>query len=271
MDRKYVWFQELSAPDVVEYAKTVCDIAILPLGSIEQHGPHCPTGDDTYNAIGMCELIARKTGAMLLPCPMYGSHPPHHWDMPGTIPLQNDTQKGLIKDIIHGAAVAGFNKFIIFSAHGQVPTVTGAMQELGIEGYFVLTLHWYEWVRDVHHEIFETTFWHAGETETSVALYLFPQYVDMGKATKESGEPFIDPKYISPPGGGELGRGTFQYFEGTFSRRESKELKTGVIGDATIASREKGEKIVTVLVDRVSAVIEDIKKRWPVGTKPPLK
>ena len=57
MKKKFLWFQEMSAPDVVEYAKNVCDIAILPLGSIEQHGPHCPTGDDTYNAIGMCELM----------------------------------------------------------------------------------------------------------------------------------------------------------------------------------------------------------------------
>jgi len=271
MERKYLWWQEMAAVDVVKYAKEVCDIAILPIGSIEQHGPHCPAGDDSYNAIYMCELIAKKTGAMLLPCPWYGSHPPHHWGMPGTIPLQNDTQKALLKDIIRGAAIAGYNKFIIFSAHGQEPTATSAVQELGIEGYFVMTLHWYEFVRDVHDQIFETPMWHADETETSVALYLYPQYVDMSRAGKEMTEPLIDSRFIGSPGGGSLGKGNFFYFEGTFARREHKEMQLGIIGDATLATREKGEKIVTILVDRVSEVVEDIKKRWPTGTKPPVR
>ena len=271
MEKKHHWWHEMPGPEVVKYANEVCDIAILPIGAVEQHGPHCPAGDDAYNAMRMAELISAKTGAMLLPCPMYGSHPPHHWNMPGTIPLQNDTQKALLKDIIRGAAVAGYKKFIIFSCHGQEPTATSAVQELGIEGYFVATCHWYEMVRDVHDTIFETPMWHAGETETSVALYLFPEFVDMSKADKEYTEPLIDSKFIGSPGGGKLGIGNFFYFEGTFSKPEYKELKKGIIGDATIATREKGEKIVTVLVDRMAAIIEDIKKRWPVGQMPPVK
>jgi creatinine amidohydrolase/Fe(II)-dependent formamide hydrolase-like protein len=270
MKRKFLWWNEIPAKDIVDYAKE-CDIAILPLGSIEQHGPHCPAGDDSYNAIRMAELIAKKTGVMLLPCPWYGAHPTHHWGFPGTIPLQYETHMALIKDIVRGASKAGYNKFILFSCHGQVPTTTCAAQALGLEGYFVATLHWYEFVRDVHGEVFETPMWHADETETSVALYLFPEYVDMSKAGKERPEPLIDPKFISGPSGGQFGTGTFQYFEGTFSRPEYKELKLGIIGDATLATREKGEKIVTVLVDRVSEVIEDIKKRWPPGVKPPVQ
>ena len=70
--RSSVWFHELAAPDVVDYAKNVCDVAILPLGAIDQHGPHCPCASDALNAIGMSELIAKKSGAMVLPSPMYG-------------------------------------------------------------------------------------------------------------------------------------------------------------------------------------------------------
>ena len=269
MSKKFLWWNELSGQEVTEYAKE-CDIAILPLGSIEQHGPHCPTGDDSYNAIGMSELIAKKTGAMLLPCPWYGAHPYHHWGFKGTIPIGYETHKALIKDIVKGASNAGYNKFILLSAHGQVPSTTLAVHELGLEGYFVLSLHWYDFVRDVHGEIFETPMWHADETETSVALYLFPEYVDMSKAGKEKGEPLIDGRFIGSPGG-HLGGGQFYYFEGTFSRPEYKELKLGIVGDATLATREKGEKIVTALVERVNAVIEDIKKRYPPGVKPPVR
>ena len=82
---KAIWWQEQTADYIVEHAKKD-DIALLPIGAIEQHGPHCPCGDDSYNAIGMAEHISRKTGVMILPCPMYGSHPYHHWGMPGNIP-----------------------------------------------------------------------------------------------------------------------------------------------------------------------------------------
>ena len=269
MERKYLWWQEMAAQDVVEYAK-VCDVAILPLGSIEQHGPHCPAGDDSYNAIKMAEMIARKTGVMLLPCPMYGAHPYHHWGFPGTIPLQYETHTAMIKDIVRGAAKAGYNKFLLFSCHGQVPSTTTAVHQLGLEGYFVLSMHWYEFVRDIHDDIFETPFWHADETETSVALYLYPEYVDMSKAGKESPQPLIDKRFIGAPGG-KFGKFQFYYFEGTFSRPEVEDLKLGIVGDATLATREKGEKIVGPCIDRVSSVIEDIKQRWPVGVKPPVK
>ena len=103
MAKKFLWWNELPARDIVEYSKE-CDIALLPLGSIEQHGPHCPCGDDSYNATRMAELIAKKTGIMLLPCPWYGAHPYHHWHFPGTLPLRSETHIAMIKDIIRGAS-----------------------------------------------------------------------------------------------------------------------------------------------------------------------
>lgn len=268
MEKNFLWWNELSAQEIVARSKE-CDIALLPLGSIEQHGPHCPSGNDSYNATRMAEMIAKKTGIMLLPSPWYGAHPYHHWHFPGTIPLAYDTHKLLIKDIVRGAANAGYNKFILFSAHGQVPSTTTAVHELGLEGYFVLSLHWYEFVRDIHNQIFKTLFWHADETETSVALYLFPEYVDMSKAGKEFPEPLIDKRFIGSPGG-PLGAWQFYYFEGTFARPEVKELKEGFIGDATLATREKGEKVVTVMVERVCELLEEIQKKYPPGVKPPV-
>ena len=56
--RSSVWFHEVSAPDLVEYATNVCDVAILPLGAIEQHGPHTPCAVDAFNATPSPELAA---------------------------------------------------------------------------------------------------------------------------------------------------------------------------------------------------------------------
>ena len=61
-ERKSVWFHEICAPDLVDDATNVCDVAILPLGAIEQHGPHTPCAVDAFNAIGMTEMIAKKSG-----------------------------------------------------------------------------------------------------------------------------------------------------------------------------------------------------------------
>ena len=87
---------------------------------------------DSFNAMGIAEAVARKSGAMILACPMYGSHPAHHWGMPGTIPLTFETHVGLLTDIVRGAANAGFNKFLIISAHGQTMSMFEAVHKLGI-------------------------------------------------------------------------------------------------------------------------------------------
>jgi creatinine amidohydrolase/Fe(II)-dependent formamide hydrolase-like protein len=250
---------------VLDHAKED-DIAILPIGAIEQHGPHCPCGSDDFNAIGLAEKLSEKTGVMLLPCPMYGSHPAHHWYMPANIPLRYETHIALIEDIVKGATVAGYNKFIILSAHGQVSSTIVAVHKLGIDGIFTISLHWYDFLRD-QQELLETGMWHADEAETSMALYLYPEFVDMSKADKGGGTPLIDRKFIIGPGL-PAKPGMMYHFEGTFARPEHKELKNGIIGDATLATVEKGEAMVTRVVDLMADVIEDIRAKYPPGVKP---
>ena len=72
--RDSVFFDQNTAPVNIAYAKEVNDVAILPLGAIEQHGPHCPNGLDSFNAICLAKKVAEKSGATVLPCPMYGGH-----------------------------------------------------------------------------------------------------------------------------------------------------------------------------------------------------
>ena len=268
-EREFLYWHELPYTEVVRWAKEECDIALLPIGSTEQHGPHSPCGVDTFNANGMAELIAKKTGVMLLPPPNYGSHPYHHWLMPGTIPLSYETHTALLVDIVRGAGVSGYNKFIILSAHGQVSTTLVAVHKLGLEGYFTLSLHWYDFLRD-NKDVLDDYMWHADEAETSVGLYLYPQYVDMSKAVKGGGQALVDSKFIIAPGQAPR-PGMMYHFEGTFARPEYKELDNGVIGDPTRSTREKGEMMVTRVVDYVSEIINDIKERYPPGVKPPVK
>ena len=114
--RDSVFFENNTAPVNIAYAKEVCDVAILPLGAIEQHGPHCPNGLDSFNAIHLAAKVAERSGATVLPCPMYGGHPYMHMGMPATIALNYETNIALIHDIIAGASNVGYNKFILLVA-----------------------------------------------------------------------------------------------------------------------------------------------------------
>ncbi|MBW1717809.1 MAG: creatininase family protein [Deltaproteobacteria bacterium] len=129
--------------------------------------------------------LARKTGAMLLPCPWYGTHPHMHLHFPGTIPLRFETFKNLLIDVVKGASEAGYNKFIIFNCHGQEWAIPPAVQELGNEGYFVIAPTLWEITKGQLPKILETYFLHAGEAETSMALYLVPDLVNMDVARGE--------------------------------------------------------------------------------------
>jgi creatinine amidohydrolase/Fe(II)-dependent formamide hydrolase-like protein len=264
--RDSVWFQENSAAVVIDYAKEVCDVAILPIGAIEQHAAHAPTGMDTYNAIGIAEKVAEKTGAMVLPCPMYGSHPHHHWGMPGTIPLTYETHIGLLMDIIRGASVSGYNKFLIISAHGQVSSTIVATHKLGIEGLFTISSTWYDFLRD-DKTVLEDYMWHADEAETSVGLYLYPQFIKMELAAAGYGTPLIDAKWKIAPGQ-QATPGSLYHFEGTFALPEKDDLDNGVIGDPTKASYEKGKAVVEGVVVHYAELIEEIKSKYPVGINP---
>jgi creatinine amidohydrolase len=144
-----------------------------------------------------------------------------------------------------------------------------AVHKLGLEGYFTLSLHWYDFLRD-NRDVLEDYMWHADEAETAVGLYLYPEYIDMSKAVAGGGQPLIDRKFIIAPGMAPR-PGMMYHFEGTFARPEYKELENGVIGDPTKATREKGEKLVTRVVDYVCDLVDDIMQRYPVGVKPPMK
>ncbi len=264
--RDSVWFHENSAHVVANYAKEVCDVAILPIGAIEQHGAHAPTGMDTYNAVGIAEKVAEKTGAMALPCPNYGAHPHHHWGMVGTIPLTMETHVGMIMDIVRGAAVAGYNKFIIISAHGQVFSSIVAVHKLGIEGYFTLHSTWYDFLRD-NKGVLEDYMWHADEAETSVGLYLYPQWIKMDLAESGGGHGYIDSKWKIAPGQ-SASPGMMYHFEGTFAPPEKDDLENGVIGNPEKATREKGEKLVEGVAEHYAKLIEEIKEKYPVGVNP---
>ena len=264
--RDSVFFDQNTAPVNIAYAHEVNDVAILPLGAIEQHGPHCPNGLDSFNAICLAKKVAEKSGATVLPCPMYGGHPYMHMGMPGTITLNYETNMALLHDIIASASNVGYNKFIMLVAHGADSSFIPAVHKLGMEGYFVLASTWYDFLRD-NKNVLEDFMWHADEAETSMALSLYGDLVHMDLAIDGGGTPLVDAKWKMAPGEASH-RWQFYGAEGTFALLEKDDLDYGVIGNPTKATKEKGDKLVEAVVEGYSELIKELLETHPVGKNP---
>jgi creatinine amidohydrolase len=232
------------------------------------HGPHCPVGSDSLNSQKIAELVAKKTGVLVAPPIWYGSHMYMQYGFPGTIPIRSDVLKQFAKDVITGLAKNGFKKIIVVNGHGQQWVYVGALHELALETRaFIAIATWWELIKNTISEVCETPFVHADETETSVALYLYPELVDMSKAGKETAPSIVEKKWFGGPTGLPQ-EGGFPGHNITHSRFQVDVYKLGIPGDATKATREKGEKVVNAVVTKLSEFIEELKSKYPPGVSP---
>jgi len=257
---------EMKWPEIKEQTK-ICDVVIIPIGSIEQHGHHTPVGEDALNALELAKRIAKRTNSVVAAPIWYGAHMYQQMGYYGSIPVRSDVVKEYVKDVIRGFSRLGFKKIIVLNAHGQQWVLEGALHDLGTEiDSFIAIATWWDFCGDTINKVCETPFLHADEAETSVALVLFPDLVDMSKAVKETGTPIVDKKYFGGPAHFPK-NGGFPGHAITAFHFQKDEYPKGVLGDATKATKEKGEIIVEDAVNKISEFIEYLKKKYPPGTK----
>ena len=237
----------------------------------EQHGPHLPLGADSFNAVGIAERVSARTGVVIAPPLYYGSHPYFHYGYVGTLPIRQTVQIELVRDIVKSLVNSGCNKIIIVNAHGQWWSLNTAIQEIALEvNAFMAVATWQEIANPTIKKVLETPPRHADESETALALALYPEKVDMSKAQKEGLVANISPEFNKVGTHGDL---TAPFcLEGiTAFPQESKAMEYGIAGDATLATREKGEAVVEAAVDVLVRLIEDLRSRYKVGEVPPIK
>ncbi len=207
--------------------------AILPLGATEQHGPHLPQNTDTILAGEVCRRVAEQSiGYLLPPIPITYS-----WvwrNFPGSPWLRTETFVGLVKDIIRSLERGGVRAMLILTGHGanQAP-LKYAVRELADESK-VAILHGAPYdLAEITTEM-ESRFWlgayelHAEELETSLMLAVRPDLVRMDRAVSDY-----------PPVPADYGRTVTSM--GDLAR-------TGVFGDATRATAEKGARWLEQIV-----------------------
>jgi len=254
-----VWMQEMTWEEIQDYLKKN-DIVIVPIGSTEQHGPHLPIGCDSLVAIGLAEETAKRTQVIVTPPTWFGDSP-HHMAFPGTISLRSETIIQLMKDICKSLIHHGFKKIIVINGHrgANIPALKIAMKRVKEEcpTVFMAIVDPFDIGASIAKEIRESApgeIFHAEELETSHLLYLYPNLVHMEKAKREfKGWPskfIIEDPYVSGDKVGFI----------LSAQEEAKITKSGIIGDPTKASKEKGERYHKALVNNIVEFIQEIKK-----------
>ncbi len=227
------------------------DTAILPCGSIEQHGPHLPVDVDYHDARYLAHRVAEACSEprpLVLPTVPYGVSY-HHEDFKGTISVTNDALSRFVYDVGMSLAQNGIKKIIILNGHGDnAPTLSYAAQMINRDaGIFVCVDTGETSDIDMYDLIQTPNDIHAGEIETSTTLAIRPHMVQMDKAVNETLR--FSTNYLDY----DSDRGVSWFV------RTRKISQSGVIGDATQATAEKGEKMWEIMIQHLLKFIETIK------------
>ena len=245
-----ILWETMSWPEIEEKLKEV-DTAILPCGAIEQHGPHLPVDVDYYDADWMAKVVAeqcQEPRPFVLPAIPYGVSY-HHSAFKGTISVTNNALSALVYDIGMSLAHNGIKKLVILNGHGDnKPTLTYAAQMINRDSKIFVCVDTGESSDiDVCGLIDTPNDIHAGEIETSTTLALRPELVDMSKALDETLD--LNNEYLDFTSD----RGVSWYVH---TQRISK---SGIMGNATKATAEKGLKMWNIAVKRMVEFVESIK------------
>jgi creatinine amidohydrolase len=231
-------------------------IAVLPVGAIEQHGPHLPVSTDACINQGVlaCTLEQMPDDLPVTVLPMLPvGKSNEHLAFPGTLTLSAETLIRVWTEICESVARAGVRKLVLFNSHGGQPQVMDIVaRDLRVRlGMMVVAYSWYAGglpdglfgEAEVRHGI------HAGAIETSIMLHLRPDLVQMDRAANFSslmGELEPDYRHLSPVGAGRLAW-------------MAQDLHpSGACGDAADADAVRGRALVEHAAQDLLALLHEI-------------
>ena len=227
------------------------DIALLPVGAIEQHGPHLPVDIDAFDAEFLANQVARTCSEpqpFVLPLVPYGVSY-HHDDFAGTISLRNETMAGLIYDIGMSLARQGIRKLIMINGHGDnAPTLNYAAQMINRDSGIFVAVDTGE-TSDADLEALFETFndVHAGEIETSTTMAARPAVVDLTKAEDQS--LLFASRYLN-----------FSSKNGIPWYVHTQQLSPdGTMGNPLLADAEKGRRAWEIMIAHLVALVEEVR------------
>ncbi len=229
-------------------------IVVVPIGSMEQHGPHLPLDTDIRSSYEIATRAARQITEfpVLVAPPVWTGYSPHQMHYPGTITLRADVFIEVLVDVGLSIAKHGFSKIFFLNGHGGnrglVITATMKLSEAGVD---VASATYWDMIPEEINQIRSGpvgSTGHSCELETSTQLAIQPENVDMSQAvgqlrTKKSkffSNDMVEPHrvFFSPQGAQTV-------------------ISTGVAGDPSYASAEEGEKFLNAAASAVATFLRE--------------
>lgn len=249
-----VEWARMTAPDLRAIAAREGALAILPAGSLEQHGPHLPVITDTASAsaaaIAAARLVANDVPVAVLPGLWLGLSE-HHLPFGGTISVDYAAYRAILESVVRSLHAIGFARLLIVNGHGgNIDPLAVGCRELAVawDMPIVATTPWFM-AREKLAPIFEvdTSAKHACEGETSMMLAIAGDIVKKDKFDEAMQQA---PAPVHAPAG-------FSRFY-SFSERAPV---TGTWGDPRSATAEKGARFLAVQAEALAEAIRD-KALW---------
>lgn len=226
------------------------ELAVLPVGAVEAHNHHLPEGMDVihteYVAQTCCRRAWEQCGSVIcLPAVPFGVDA-NLMAFPLTVHVSQTTLDAYVNEIVQSLHHHGLRKFVIINGHGGndfKPLIRQLQYEMDV---FVFSCDWWKVGSDVFEGLFGLNDDHAGAMETSVALTLCPELVDLDKA---------GPGDVPPYRFEALNRGWL-----TSSRDFSKLNDHCAVSSTAKPSAEKGRRYLTLICDRITNFLIELAK-----------
>lgn len=268
-----IFLDKMTWPEVKERLKE-SDIAIVMVGSTEQHGPHLPVGTDSFEVweitVRAAMKVADEVKPVIAPLIPYGLNVgfgswnlPFKCQQPGTIHVRADVIKNLIKDVCRSLIYHGFRKILVMDGHGGNYLATDAavkeVAEESMEKVVLMCIRWHtEFGEDICEKMTDShKIIHADEAETSIAWACGAKVrTDKMVKTPEQPPKFKTLKSLYP-------RPNYPRAVVVYGGRTKPLWETGVPpgSDTTKASKEKGEKIVEAISNRLANLLKELKEK----------
>jgi len=239
-DKSSVILEDLTWMDA-EKALKEYEVVLIALGArTKEHGPHLLLKNDYVMAEYLKERVIEEVRVIVLPTLQYGYYPAF-LEYPGSISIQSETFKNILVDICQSMNGYGMKKFYVLNTGvSTLSPLALAKKELDKKGIILEYLNILEVDEKLPLGLMKQEGGtHADEGETSMMLYIAPETVDMSRAVKD---------YDSRPNRRGLTRDP---------AGEEHYSPTGIWGDPTLATREKGRIIVE---NTVSAIIKQVRE-----------
>jgi creatinine amidohydrolase len=228
-------------------------VVIVPVGSVEQHGPHCPMDVDISHTQALAVETARSIDdfPVIVAPPIWCGLTHYNMGEVGTITLSVETFITFVSEVCRSIWANGFRRIILVNGHGGNRDILRVISiKLAEEDIWVLPITYWEMVWPLLTDAAETDrgfIGHGGEWETSLQLYLRPALIDRTRMVADDERPGFS--------------ATIRAFTGFPERRREREH--GVHGNPMTASAEKGQLLFEAAKERLIDVCTEY-HRLPV-------